>query len=332
MTQILHRPARLPRIAMALAAVFCAGSALALEPEDIFQRAAPAVWTVKSDLGNGQFAIGSAVAITPELLVTACHVVTKAITVQLAQQKREVKVIRITRDPVPEHDLCVLQTAPGAALATVAIAPIDTVRVGAKAYAIGSPHGLELTLSEGLVSALRANATSTLPTIQTSASISSGSSGGGLFDTEARLMGVTINVSPGGENLGFAYPAQLVMDLPKRIDAELVQWRERLKNLGVVMGADGEPTPSGHAELGNEAALPVLGGGSDPAAMRLAYKQFLLQSQPRAFLITGDGHFGTVTSLAGLNEQLAGCAQKKITCAVYAVNGTVVWGKQQPAR
>ena len=332
MTQSLLRPARLLHLAIALAAALTAARALALEPEEIFQRAAPAVWTVKSDLGNGQFAIGSAVAITPELLVTACHVVTKAITVQLAQQKREVKVIRITRDPVPEHDLCVLQTAPGAALATVAIAPIDTVRVGAKAYAIGSPHGLELTLSEGLVSALRANATSTLPTIQTSASISSGSSGGGLFDAEARLMGVTINISPGGENLGFAYPAQLVMELPKRIDAELVQWRERLKNLGVVMGANGEPTPSGHAELGNEAALPVLGGGSDPAAMRLAYKQFLLQSQPRAFMITGDGHFGTVTSLAGLNEQLAGCAQKKITCAVYAVNSTVVWGKQQPAR
>jgi serine protease Do len=332
MTQVLSRPVRLLHFGFALAAAFLATRALALEPEEIFQRAAPAVWTVKADLGNGQFAIGSAVAITPNLLVTACHVVTKAITVQLTQQQRAVKVIRITRDPVPEHDLCVLQTESGVALATVAIAPLDGVRVGAKAYAIGSPHGLELTLSEGLVSALRANASSALPTIQTSASISSGSSGGGLFDAEARLMGVTINISPGGENLGFAYPAQLIMALPQRIDAELAQWRERLKNLGVVMGANGEPTPSGHADLNNEAALPALGGGSDPAAMRLAYKQFLLQSQPRAFMITGDGHFGTVTSLAGLNEQLAGCARKKIICAVYAVNNTVVWGKQQPAR
>ncbi|SFU70460.1 Trypsin-like peptidase domain-containing protein [Polaromonas sp. YR568] len=320
------------RLLIVLAATALATSAFALEPEDIFKRAAPAVWTVKADLGNNQAGIGSAVAITPNLLVTACHVVTKAITVKLTQLQREVKVIRITRDPVPEHDLCVLHAEPGVALTPVAIAPISTVQVGAKAYAIGSPHGLELTLSEGLVSSLRANATSNLPTIQTSASISAGSSGGGLFDVEARLMGVTINISPGGENLGFAYPAQLVMELPQRIDAELVQWRERLKNLGVVMGANGEPTPSGHADLENDAALPVLGGGSDPAALRLAYKQFLLQSQPRAFLITGDGHFGTVTSLAGLNEQLTGCAQKKITCAVYAVNGTVVWGKQQPAR
>ncbi|AYQ27832.1 MULTISPECIES: S1C family serine protease [unclassified Polaromonas] len=324
---------KIARLLITLAATAAATTtAFALEPEEIFKRAAPAVWTVKADVGNNQVAIGSAVAITPSLLVTACHVVSKAITIKLTQQQREVKVIRITRDPVPEHDLCVLQTEPGVALATVTIAPIDTVRTGAKAYAIGSPHGLELTLSEGLVSSLRANNTSTLPTIQTSASISSGSSGGGLFDAEARLMGVTINISPGGENLGFAYPAQLVMELPKRIDAELVQWRERLKNLGVVMGANGEPTPSGHAELDNEAALPVLGGGSDPAALRLAYKQFLLQSQPRAFMITSDGQFGAVTSLAGLNEQVASCAQKKITCAVYAVNGTVVWGKQQPAR
>jgi len=323
---------KIARLLIALAALATAGSSVfALEPEEIFKRAAPAVWTVKADLGNNQFGIGSAVAITPSLLVTACHVVTKAIIIKLTQQQREVNVIRITRDPVPEHDLCVLQTEPGVALATVVIAPIATVSVGAKAYAIGSPHGLELTLSEGLVSSLRANATSTLPTIQTSASISSGSSGGGLFDTEARLMGVTINISPGGENLGFAYPAQLVMELPQRIDAELVLWRERLKNLGVVIGANGEPTPSGHADLANEAALPVLGRGSDPAALRLAYKQFLLQSQPRAFMITGDGHFGTVTSLAGLNGQLADCAQKKVTCAVYALNDTVVWGKQQPA-
>jgi hypothetical protein len=316
---------------MALTAACGAAPALALDAEEIFERAAPAVWTVKSDLGNGQFSVGSAVAIAPTLLVTACHVVGKAITVQLVQRQREVKVMRILRDPVPEHDLCVLQTE-AAALATVAIAPMDSVRVGARAYAIGSPHGLELTLSEGLVSALRANATSTLPTIQTSASISSGSSGGGLFDAQARLMGVTINVSPGGQNLGFAYPAQLVMGLPQRMDAEIAQWHAGLKKLGLLMGANGEPMLSGHAELDNEAALPVIGGGSDPAALQMAYKQFLLQSLPRAFMITGDGHFGTVTSLAGLNEQLAGCAQKKITCAVYAVNSTVVWGQQQPGR
>ncbi|WP_411884641.1 trypsin-like peptidase domain-containing protein [Polaromonas sp. YR568] len=332
MTQLLRRPAHLLHAAMALTAACGAAPALALDAEEIFERAAPAVWTVKSDLGNGQFSVGSAVAIAPNLLVTACHVVGKAITVQLVQRQREVKVIRILRDPVPEHDLCVLQTEAAAALATVAIAPMDSVRVGARAYAIGSPHGLELTLSEGLVSALRANATSTLPTIQTSASISSGSSGGGLFDAQARLMGVTINVSPGGQNLGFAYPAQLVMGLPQRMDAELAQWHAGLKKLGLLMGANGEPLLSGHAELGNEAALPVIGGGSDPAALQMAYKQFLLQSLPRAFMITGDGHFGTVTSLAGLNEQLAGCAQKKITCAVYAVNSTVVWGQQQPGR
>lgn len=324
---------KIARLLITLAAtVATTTNAFALEPEEIFKRAAPAVWTVKADVGNNQVGIGSAVAISPNLLVTACHVVTKAITVKLTQQQREAKVIRITRDPVPEHDLCVLHTEPGVVLTPVAIAPINTIQVGAKAYAIGSPHGLELTLSEGLVSSLRANATSNLPTIQTSASISAGSSGGGLFDAEARLMGVTINISPGGENLGFAYPAQLVMELPQRIDAELVLWRERLKSLGVVIGANGEPTPSGHADLANEAALPVLGQGSDPAALRLAYKQFLLQSQPRAFLITGDGRFGTVTSLAGLNEQLADCAQKKVTCAVYALNDTVVWGKQQPAR
>lgn len=301
----------------------------ALDPEAIFVRASPSVWTVKGDNGHNHFAIGSAVALTPNLLVTACHVVISAISVTISRGKSQVKVVRITRDPDPERDLCVLEVEAGVKLATVEIAPIDTVRVGQSAFAIGSPHGLELTLSEGLVSALRPKAEGQLPIVQTSAAISSGSSGGGLFDTDARLIGVTDNISPGGANLGFAYPAQWVVELPQRTAAELAKWRELLTRLGVVLAPNGEPMPSGHAKLDDMAALPKV--NADPKPLELAYRQFLLQARPRAFMITGDGHFGAVTGSNALIAQVKNCADTKITCAVYAVDNTVVWGKQKAA-
>ena len=150
----------------------------------------------------------------------------------------------------------------------------------------------------------------------------------GDVDVLRRLVGVTDNISPGGANLGFAYPAQWVMELPQRVDAERTQWRDLLKTLGVVIGRIGEPTPSGYAELTDEAALPKV-GDAKPEAVRVAYKQFLLQGRPRAFLITSDGKFGVATNSAALTEHVKGCADRKVVCAVYAVDNTVVWGKQQ---
>jgi len=95
----------------------------------------------------------------------------------------------------------------------------------------------------------------------------------------------------------------------------------------VALAPNGEPTPSGHADLADESALPAV--GSDPAPVRNAYRQFLLQARPRIFLITSDGRFGAATSSAALTEHLKGCTERKVTCAAYAVDDTVVWGKQK---
>lgn len=322
----------LPLLLRSLGALLGAAStAHALEPDAVFSRAAPAVWTVKADVGNNKTAFGSAVAVLPDLLVTACHVVDKAIAVQITQKDTTTKIARITRDPDPARDLCVLSTATPLKLATVEIAPIASVRVGQRVFAIGSPHGLELSLTEGLVSALRPKSPGELPAIQTSAAISAGSSGGGLFDTDGRLIGVTDNISPGGENLGFAYPAQWLAELPQRMAAERAKWRTLLQGLGVAYGADGEVAPSGHADLQNAGGLPDVGG--DAAGVRLAYQQFLLQARPRAFLITGDKQYGTATRSAELMAHVKGCVERKVTCAAYAVDDAVVWGKQPaPAR
>jgi S1-C subfamily serine protease len=83
------------------------------------------------------------------------------------------------------------------------------LEVGEKVYTLGSPVGLELTLSDGLVSGRRDEAGFQL--VQTTAPISPGSSGGGLFDARGNLIGVTTLVLTGRERLNqalnFAIPA-----------------------------------------------------------------------------------------------------------------------------
>lgn len=62
--------------------------------------------------------------------------------------------------------------------------------IGADVFAIGSPQGIESSLSRGIVSGIRRNAAG-VHVIQTDAAISPGSSGGGLFSADSELLGIT---------------------------------------------------------------------------------------------------------------------------------------------
>lgn len=91
--------------------------------------------------------------------------------------------------------------------------------VGDKVFAVGSPIGMANSLSEGIVSGLRERKGASL--IQTTAPISKGSSGGGLFDTQGNLVGITTFKLAEGENLNFAVDlrhADSLFDSGKKID------------------------------------------------------------------------------------------------------------------
>ncbi len=87
--------------------------------------------------------------------------------------------------------------------------------------AIGSPMGLEQTVSTGIVSGkgrgdLGLYRDSYIDFLQTDAAISPGSSGGPLFDMKGRVIGVNTAVAGGGRGLGFAVPAaQLRVVIPQ---------------------------------------------------------------------------------------------------------------------
>ena len=190
----------------ALPAVVEAADATALSPEAIYATVAPSVVVIESLNANSQpISRGSGVVIGQEVVLTNCHVVMQANAVRVRSGSSEYTALVDTTDT--QLDLCQLRV-PGLVSAPVRRGSVRQVRVGQTVFAIGTPHDLERTLSQGLVSALRETPDGTL--IQTSASISPGSSGGGLFDTTGRLIGITTFQHKQGQNLNFALPVDFI--------------------------------------------------------------------------------------------------------------------------
>ena len=100
----------------------------------------------------------------------------------------------------------------------------DHLRVGSIVMAIGSPLGLQGSVTEGIVSAVgrqvsEPNGVALPPVIQTSASINPGNSGGALVDLDARVVGITTlaaqDPQAGGTapGIGFAIPSNIAKDI-----------------------------------------------------------------------------------------------------------------------
>lgn len=119
----------------------------------------------------------------------------------------------------PSTDLAVLKVeAPTSNLHPLALADSSDVAVGDGVVAIGSPYGLEETVTSGIVSALGRTIESTngysIPgTIQTDAAINHGNSGGPLLELSGKVIGVTSQIeseSGGNTGVGFAIPSNTV--------------------------------------------------------------------------------------------------------------------------
>jgi serine protease Do len=101
--------------------------------------------------------------------------------------------------------------------AWVPLGDSDVLAVGERVFAIGSPLGLERTVTEGIVSTKTRQVQGELY-IQTTAQINPGNSGGPLFNLKGEVTGVT-NMKVFGEGLGFAIPVENVKYFLKHRDA-----------------------------------------------------------------------------------------------------------------
>ena len=116
----------------------------------------------------------------------------------------------------PETDLAVIKIDPKSSLLPVTIGNSDAVQVGDWAVAIGSPFGLEASVTAGIVSALgRDIGTLQLQRfIQTDAAINPGNSGGPLMNIRGEVIGVNTMIatqSGGYQGIGFALPINMVV-------------------------------------------------------------------------------------------------------------------------
>jgi S1-C subfamily serine protease len=201
-------------------------------------------------------------------IVTNEHVVNgaNAVSVKFADgTTRTAKVVGTD----PSTDLAVIKVdAPASALHPLPLGDSGTVRVGDAVVAIGSPEGLQNSLTTGVVSALHRQITApnnfTIDdAIQTDAAINHGNSGGALIDVYGRVIGVTSQIQSqggGNEGIGFAVPSNTV----KSIADQLVS-AGKVKHPYLGVSIESIP-PSAASQLGaSGAAITQVRAGS-PAA------------------------------------------------------------------
>ena len=135
--------------------------------------------------------------------ITNHHVVEDASSVLVTLESGEVYRRAYVISADPSRDIAVLRIE-GAELPYLALANSNDVRVGERVLLIGAPRGLDFTISDGLVSAVRIVNGSRV--IQTTAAASGGSSGGPLVNASGEVIGIMTFSRIDGQNLNFAVP------------------------------------------------------------------------------------------------------------------------------
>ena len=192
----------------------------------VAEAVAPSVVKIDTATGTGSGIIYD----TNGAVVTNAHVVqgVKSVEIQLADGTRATGSV-IGSDP--NVDIAILRIQGGLSVEPATFAELSTVRVGQLAVAIGSPFGLEQSVTAGIVSALNRAVPSfniedgsrtVVEMIQTDAPINPGNSGGALVDRQGRVIGMntlirTDGTVEGNLGVGFAIPADTIFLVTERI-------------------------------------------------------------------------------------------------------------------
>jgi putative serine protease PepD len=213
--------------------------------EQVAAKVLPSVVALQTDAGNMAYE-GSGIVLTPDgLIMTNAHVVAAAANANQAGQpgsgstvtfadSRTTPFTVVAADPIT--DVAVVRAQGISDLTPITLGTSGNLQVGEHVVAVGSPLGLDGTVTTGIVSALNrpvstasdtANQRATLDAIQTDAPMNPGNSGGALVNMNGQLIGMnsamaTVGGSPGAETgsigLGFSIPVDQAM----RVADELI--------------------------------------------------------------------------------------------------------------
>jgi putative serine protease PepD len=213
--------------------------------EQVAAKVLPSVVALQTDAGNMAYEGSGIILTTDGLVMTNAHVVAAAANANHAgppgsgstvtfADGRTTPFTVVAADPIT--DVAVVRAQGISDLTPITLGASGNLRVGEQVVAVGSPLGLDGTVTKGIVSALNrpvstasdtANQRATLDAIQTDAPMNPGNSGGALVNMNGQLIGMnsamaTVGGSSGAETgsigLGFSIP----VDQAKRVADELI--------------------------------------------------------------------------------------------------------------
>jgi S1-C subfamily serine protease len=192
---------------------------------DVRLRASVVVLEIDEVLGEPE-SIGTGFFISSDgLVATNAHVVGTARTISArfhdGLQVRVESVVALDRG----NDLAIVQVEPGE-YSTLELGASASVVPGERIVVLGNPLGLDFTLSEGIVSAVReagqlGGRGPQGEHLQISAPISFGSSGSPVLNLQGRVVGIVSSGYVAAQNLNFAIPVDLLKNLMANADDEV---------------------------------------------------------------------------------------------------------------
>ncbi len=248
---------------------------------DVARVVGPSVVLIETGLGQGSGIVWDE---ANGYIVTNNHVAQDSVTVRVTFADGAVVEGEVIGGD-SRRDVAVIKVDPSTAeLKQAVFAPAHTVEVGQLAVAIGSPFGLEQSVTAGIVSAVNrvnragsdANNQGPVSMIQTDAPINPGNSGGALADREGRVIGMntsirTDGVTDGNIGVGFAVPSETVDLIARRIVAG-----ESLE-LGF-LGIKGESPTDG--SVGALVSEVVAGSPADQAGLQVGDQIVSVAGEP----------------------------------------------------
>jgi serine protease Do len=235
--------------------------------------------------------LGSGVVVDPNgFILTNNHVIEQAtkIRVQLNDDSTEYTARVVGADE--ETDLAVIKIEPARKLPFVKLGNSDGVQVGDWVLAIGSPFGLQSTVTSGIISAKdRGVGRQFQHFLQTDAAINPGNSGGPLVDMAGQVIGINTAILTGGrgyEGVGFAMPSNTAISVYNQV---IEHGKVTRGSIGVTFAEEQSRNPIVLRDLGAshgvilqsvEAGGPAARAGIQPGDVVTAVNGKLVKSGP----------------------------------------------------
>ncbi len=246
---------------------------------------------------------GSGFIVSPDgVILTNAHVVRDASEVMVKlQDRREYRAKVLGSDP--KTDVAVLKID-AKNLPVVPIGKSNDLRVGEWVLAIGSPFGLDSTVTAGVVSAKgRSLPDDSVPFIQTDVAVNPGNSGGPLFNTRGEVVGINSQIysqTGGYQGLSFAIPIDVAYKIKEQLVATGTVKHARL---GVTVQEVGQGFADAFKLESPEGALVSnveRGGAADKAGIKSGDVIRKLNGQP----IVASGDLPAMLSVASPGDKV----------------------------